>query len=307
MAESSFVGFASDAFADLPRDSAVVCHDAGAANVIIAGLRQTGRRSWRACMQGPAARLWEAAFNGPAPFDTPAAALKGSSFLLSGTGWASSLEHEARKLARQARLPQAALVDHWVNYRQRFVRDGETELPDEVWVSDEEALRLAHEAFPELKLRQIENWYLKRELEQLAKPGIDESPELLYLAEPARSDWGRGLPGEFQALDYFASRLPTLGLPPDLRIRLRPHPSDPPGKYEAWINAHTCMRLELDQLPSMADALGRARWVAGCESYGLVLALAAGRSVYCTLPPWAPPCRLPQAGLIHLAVAERIR
>ena len=44
-----------------------------------------------------------------------------------------------------------------------------------------------------------------------------------------------------------------------------------------------------------------ARWVVGCESQALVVALAAGRQVWSSLPPWAPPCRLPQAGVQRLA------
>ena len=295
----------SDVFATLPRDTAVVCHDGGAANVIIAGLQQAPQHIWRACMRGPAAHSWEQALGSPAPFGTPQEALTGARFLLSGTGWSSDLEHEARALARAAGIRSAALIDHWVNYPQRFERHGQVVMPDEIWVTDEDALHLAWSCFPNQSIRQVENWYLKQQLALLAKPGIDARPELLYLAEPARSDWGRGRPGEFQSLDYFASKLPLLGLPPDLRIRLRPHPSDPPGKYDAWMQAHPALPLELDDSPSMAIALGRANWVAGCESYGLALALAAGRSVFCTLPPWAPPCRLPQAGLIHVAALDR--
>lgn len=297
----------TDAFADLPVDCTVVCHDAGAANVIVAGLRQSPRQSWRACMQGPAARIWESAFGSPAPFGTPQEALAGASFLLSGTGWASELEHKARLQARQAGIRSAALLDHWVNYPQRFVRNGETAMPDEIWVSDDDAMRLAQQAFQGLPLRQVENWYLQQQLAGLAKPGIDSVPELLYLAEPARDDWGRGVPGEFQALDYFANALAWLDLPAQKGIRLRPHPSDPSGKYDQWIRAHPELDIDLDDSPDMASALGRARWVAGCESYGLVLALAAAREVFCTLPPWAPPCRLPQSGLVHLAALEKTR
>lgn len=294
-----------DAFAALPEDTALVCHDAGAANVIIAGLLQEPGRAWRSCMQGPAAHVWERAFGSPASCSTAQEALVGARFLLSGTGWASDIEHEARVLARAAGIKSAAMIDHWVNYPQRFKRKGQAVMPDEIWITDEDALRLARACFPGQAIRQVENWYLKQQLALLAKPIIKASPELLYIAEPARSDWGRGRPGEFQALDYFAKKLPLLGLPPNLRIRLRPHPSDWPGKYDAWIHAKAAFPLALDNSPSLAAALGRANWVAGCESYGLALALAAGRRVFCTLPPWAPPCRLPQAGLIHLAALDR--
>jgi hypothetical protein len=294
-----------DAFAALPDDTAVVCHDAGAANVIIAGLKQLPQRTWRACMQGPAARAWEWAFGKMAPCQTTQAALAGARFLLSGTGWACELEYEARVLARQAGIKSVALLDHWVNYPQRFERQGKIVMPDEIWVTDDDALRLARECFPGQALRLVPNWYLKQQLALLAQSDKADRAEFLYLAEPARSNWGRGTPGEFQALDYFAGKLPLLDLPQDVYIRLRPHPSDPPGKYDFWMQDHPELPLELDNSSSMSIALGRAKWVAGCESYGLALALAAGCRVFCTLPPWAPPCRLPQAGLIHLATLDR--
>ena len=126
--------------------------------------------------------------------------------------------------------------------------------------------------------------------------------ELLYVLEPARSDWGRQAPGEFQALDYFAQNRHRLPLPPGTRIRLRPHPSDPPGKYEDWLRRQA-PDFTLDISANLPEALARAQWVAGCESFALVVALAAGRRVICTLPPWAPACRLPHAGLLHLKQA----
>ncbi len=296
--------FVSDAFAALPLNTAVVCHDAGAANVIVAGLRQTSRHDWRACMHGPAALVWERAFGSSAPFLTPKEALFGAQSLLSGTGWASDLEHNARVLALKAEISSAALLDHWVNYPMRFERAGEIVLPDEIWVTDGYALDSARQCFPDRLLRTVDNWYMRGQLSEISTVCDEVEPELLYLAEPARSDWGRGIQGDFQALEYFVSKLPQLGLPQGLRIRLRPHPSDVPGKYDAWMRAHSQLPLVLDSSPSIAIALARAKWVAGCESFGLTLALAAGRQVFCTLPPWAPRCRLPQTGLIHLAALD---
>lgn len=296
----------SDAFS-LPADAAIVCHDAGAANVIVAGLQRVQQRPWRACMQGPAARIWEQAFGIPAPYTTVEEALESANFLLSGSGWASDAEHRARILARSAGVPSVTLLDHWVNYQPRFIRDGVQVLPDELWVTDGDALHLAMATFPHVQIKQVENWYLRQQLANVSDCNDLRSHELLYIAEPVRDDWQRGVAGEFQALDFFMQTLPSLALPGDLRVRIRPHPSDAPGKYDDWIAGQSKSNrvILLDDSPTMSAALDTVRWVAGCESYGLVLALAAGRTVFCTLPPWAPPCRLPQSGLIHLAALVR--
>src|SRR5207247_1993250 len=129
-----------------------------------------------------------------------------------------------------------ALIDHWVGYAARFVRHGETVLPDEIWVTDKYAFELARKQFEGRPIRWIPNRYLGSRLEQIStiEPRA-APPELLYVLEPARSEWGRGTPGEFQALEYFMEKLPDMGLADDTLIRLRPHPSDPIGKYDAWI------------------------------------------------------------------------
>lgn len=284
---------------DLPRPLAVVCHDAGAANLILAWLAKEPRPDARPVIAGPAERLWRARF-GEAPLWELGAALDGAAALLSGTGWASDLEHHARVLAKHAGIRSAAVLDHWVNYPERFVRAGETVWPDEFWVVDEDALVLASERFPGACVRLKPNAYLDEQLARIRPLEVGAPERVLYVLEPARSDWSREVPGEFQALDYWLEHFGKLGLPRSVPIRLRPHPSEPPGKYRDWLERHSGVDVQLDDSPDLSEAIGRASVVAGCQSYAMVVALAAGRKVVCTLPPWAPLCVLPYSTIIHL-------
>lgn len=279
---------------------AIVCHDSGAANILIAALLETGRKDWRAYMKGPAEKLWNEAFPGIELCRSIDSAMEGAELLVSGTGWASDIEHDARKLAKSNGVSSVAIIDHWVNYAERFVRHGEIVWPDEFWVTDEYALAIAKRIFPEEAVGIVPNLYVEMQLRDIAQRKIANPPELLYVLEPIRADWGRGTPGEFQALDYFVHHLPDLGLPSGTVIRLRPHPSDTFGKYDAWIAHHPDLNIMIDYNVSITESLGRASWVAGCESFALALALMAGRKCYCTLPPWAPECHLPHLGLIPI-------
>jgi hypothetical protein len=248
-------------------------------------------------MKGPAAALWQSRFGTTATLSVEDAVDRAAA-VLTGTGWASDLEHTARTRASARGFPSIAVIDHWVNYRERFNRDGEEVLPDEIWVTDDYAAALARQEFAGIPVRLKPNLYLE---EQLAKvPPLDDADqEVLFVAEPVRSDWDRDVPGEFQALDYFMERRADLEIPPDAAVRIRPHPSDPPDKYDAWITRWPGTRL--DRSPDLASALGGARWVVGCESYALVVALNAGRQAVSALPPWAPPCRLPHQEIVRLA------
>lgn len=277
----------------LPSPLAVVCHDAGAANLVAAWLPQVAGAGTRLCLHGPA----DAVFPRPERrVHDLAQAIAGAACVLTGTSWPSPLEHEARAMARAAGIRSIAVVDHWVNYTQRFERGGLRILPDTIWVADEYALAIAREAFPQVEVVQQSNTYLQQQVAQVAP--LPASGDVLVLLEPANDNWGRDSPGEFQALDYLVANLAALGVPPGTRLRLRPHPRDAAGKYAQWLARHPFAAL--DASASLGEALSCARWATGLETNALVVALAARRQAVSTLPPWAPPCRLPHAGIVHL-------
>ena len=113
--------------ADLPAQTAVIAHDAGAANIILAWVRAGLAPADRIYLEGPAARLWD----GPVKASLEEV-LDGAAAVLTGTGWQSDVEFDARKQAAQRGLHTIAVIDHWTFYDTRFVRNGETVLPDEI-------------------------------------------------------------------------------------------------------------------------------------------------------------------------------
>lgn len=286
----TLAGLATD-----PTRLAIVAHDAGAANHILCWIAAEPK-PYRVRFDGPAARLWSERFQEVSPPATLDADLNGVDCLLTGTGWASDLEHAARRAARDRGIRSIAVIDHWVNYRMRFERDGELVLPDEIWVTDDYALTEALRVLGEVPVVVKTNLYLA---EQVAKAGrLPDAGDILFVAEPIRDDWGKGTPGEFQGLDYLATHRDAAGIDGGATLRIRPHPSDPPGKYDDWIANHPGSLLDCSS--DMGEALRDAKWVAGLQSYALVIALASDRLAISALPPWAPPNCLPHDGLIHL-------
>jgi hypothetical protein len=281
--------------------TAVVCHDAGATNLILGWLQAGICSDVRAFMQGPAVNLWSSTFPNQHQCNSLEDALSGAQILISGTGWASSLEHQARKLAHDRGIRSVAVLDHWVNYPERFEREGEVQLPSEIWVADTYALDVAQKILPDIPVYQLENLYLKTQVTHINPAPCTDT--ILVVLEPVRNTWGHDREGEFQALDYFFDSLDSLW-PNVKQVLLRPHPSESSSKYKSWLGRYSIARM--DTSGDVATAISRADVVVGVESFALVIALSAGRPVYSTLPPWAPALRLPHTGIQQIRYLNRL-
>jgi hypothetical protein len=294
---SQLISFTMQNFAmhDLSSPIAVVAHDAGAANLIISWLKKWNEPV-RPYMEGPAEKLWKAAFPSMHLYLSLRDALNDASSVITGTGWASNLEHNARVLAGELGLYSVAVLDHWVNYPMRFVRDSKVQLPDEIWVVDQWAFQIAKKESPNISMRLFENTYLQDQLATISPAPANGT--VLYILEPVRQNWGRDQAGEFQALEFALKTIDRLYPVGVSKILLRLHPSESSDKYEKYLVSDA--RIEMDASEDLAAAISFADIVVGVESFALSVALEAGRIVYSSLPPWAPALRLPHPGIQQL-------
>lgn len=288
----------------------IVSHDAGGAENVAAYLAAHDDMEALFVLAGPAIKVFERRI-GDIKIADLEEAIADCDWCFCGTGWQSDLEWKAIASARKAGKRTVAFLDHWVNYRERFIRNSEEVLPDEIWVADEHAKRLAEQIFPELIIRQQPNRYLEtlvaevRSLE-LGKPKHTDK-YVLYVLEPIRQSWGSGEKlGEFQALDYFMEHMGRLDLgdPLSISIHLRPHPSDSIGKYDEWIGFQMNNRITVDTTSSLAAMIAWSDVVVGCHTYAMVIALGVGKTVISSIPPWIPQCVLPQSEIIRLSNIE---
>jgi hypothetical protein len=277
---------------------AIVAHDAGAASQIFAWL-QSGLLpidQCRFCLEGPAAKLFQVQQPNFKLFSLEDV-LIGAETFVTGTGWASSLEHNARILAKNNGIKSIAVIDHWVNYRERFVRDHIEILPDIIWVSDKYAYLEAKLCFSNIEIIEKKNDYIKTQIDEVLSYNVfrqEGVTKVLYVLEPIRDTWaGFEVAGEFQALDFFMNSIPSLNLGEGLSIILKPHPSDPDDKYDCWLRSSSFANIYIEKKRGLASLLAWSDVVVGCETYAMVIALAAHKRVISSLPRYAHNCRLP--------------
>jgi len=281
---------------------AVISHDSGGAE-ILSSLLLRQRTSELLVLEGPAVAIFERKLGAVRPLPLEEAVQR-SAWVLSGTSWQSDLEWRALVRARELGKPSVAFLDHWINYKERFLRGGQLCMPDEIWVGDEYAARIARSQFAGQRVRLVENPYFDDVRRSFASLGASLArparPVLLYVTEPMRE---HGLLHygderyfgytEEEAVQYFLENLKFIAS--DVaRIVIRAHPSEPEQKY-AWARERVSAPLEISEGKSLIEDIATADIVVGCESMAMVVALLGSKRVVSAIPPGGHPCALPQS------------
>ena len=236
--------------------------------------------------------------------------------VITGSSWQSDLEWKAIAIGQRMGKNIITFLDHWVNYRERFIRNGEEHLPDELWVGDEYAEAMALRLFHDLSVRLIDNPYfadLRQKLTSLPRSPrkIEPGLNVLYVCEPVREHalreygnerhWGYT---EEDALSYFLCNIEALGKTVG-RIVIRPHPSESADKYD-WALAEFELPMQRGGVKPLFEEIAESDVVVGCESMAMVIGLLADRLVISSVPPGGKPCSLPHSAVGILTSMVRV-
>ena len=282
----------------------VVSHDAGGAEVLASYVAQQGLACFFV-LAGPAVAVFERRL-GHLPLSSLEEAVNNCDWILCGTSWQSDLEWVAIGMGRQKAKRTVAFLDHWAHYRERFIRRGIEQFPDEIWVGDFLAETIALKCLPGLSVRLVQNPYFEDLKKDIVSLGIsagvasaDNGLRVLFVCEPLSEHglrefgdelyWGYT---EYDALRYFLRNLHVLGKPVD-QVIVRPHPSEPVGKYD-WVSGEFGNHVVVGGGRPLLEEIVESDVVAGCESMAMVAGLIVGRRVVSCVPPGGNACALPQ-------------
>ena len=259
----------------------IVSHDAGGAEVVSSWVRRNPEYQYKFCLDGPAIEIFQrknsSIENQPVSYLTRL--IQKTDWILTGTSWASDLEKEAIKLGKEQRKKVVSFLDHWANYPQRFEYNGRICLPDEIWLGDEDALKIAQNFFPQEKLRLVPNPYFQDIKDELKTTKSSQKQitktRILYVCEPIEEhsikEYGHPLHWgytEYDAMLFFFEKLPKIISVEKVEyVRVRRHPSESKNKYDNILQEYPAVPFQNSERNSLVEDCVWADWVVGCETF----------------------------------------
>jgi hypothetical protein len=286
----------------------VVSHDAGGAEILASYVFQNNLDCFFV-LEGPAQKVFERRL-GKIRLSKIADVFHLSDWLLCGTSWQSDLEWKAMNDAQKNNKKLVVFLDHWTNYKERFIRDEITITPEELWVGDDIAFEKASLIFPKSIIKVVENPYFKdviKDIRTLRNSSSYESSNMLsilYVCEPIGEHalkehgddryWGYN---EYDALRYFLDNISVLEKPIK-KVVIRPHPSEQKGKYQ-WVSEEYGDFIEHGGKKTLLEEISENNVIVGCETMAMVIGILSGNRVISCIPPGKKICTLPQQEIEH--------
>ena len=267
----------------------VVCSDPGGANCLAAYIKQK-KIKFVAKLDNNAKKIFKNYFGKSLKTTSLIKGIQNANHVITATSWKSNLEKRAIKLGRDKKIRTTTLLEHWVNYKERFILNGKVELPDILIVQDKYAEKLAYKYFKGVKIIRVPNYYLKNNLNKMKNQKQSKKINFLYLSEPIETHYKKGNLfqkkrdyNEFDSFKFFLKNINLISKNID-RITLRLHPSEKKNKYNLMLKKIDFLPIQISYKKPLIEDICNSSIVFGCETMAMILALMAKKRVICTIP-----------------------
>lgn len=302
----------------------VYCHDAGGAEIVSAYIKKHAEELNFICrVHGPAEKVFTRKKLKFVPLDDKIVTADsllddvpklGS--IIAEPSWQTPFGIDLIEAAKRRGIRTITYLDHWVNHRQQFgyPRPGwEDRLPDEFWVGDEHADKMARVWFPDKAIKLVPNLYFEeiKDACDIKNRSVSQDPKLiLFLSEPISStinsfgDHEDIVFTETEVLESLCEYLAESGS--GYRLLIRMHPSEGREKYRSIIDKYSGrLGIEISKDTTLPEDLAPATIVIGMDTMALVLALKCGKRAISLMPDPKRACDLPFQEIIKIKkVAE---
>jgi len=289
---------------------AVVCHASGGSELISNWIKNK-KSKFIFVLEGTAKHIFQRNLGNINTVNLDKA-LDSSDWVLCGSSWNSDLEKIAITKAKNMNKKVVVYLDHWVCYKERLSYKGKDLYPDEIWVGDNYAHKMASEMFKNIPIIYQENMYLenlrneyKQKFTNQKASKNKEGIDILYVAENINEHavcyhgdptyWGYT---EEEAILFFLENI--YNYKQKIKsIRIRPHPTEKSDKYK-WVKDISPLVKSIGSSRTLIEEIGNSDLVVGCETMAMVVALSINKKVMSSIPPKGRHCVLPQKEIIHL-------
>jgi hypothetical protein len=230
------------------------------------------RGKYKVCLKGPAINIFKKKIKKLKNYNLNNV-LDSSNKIITSTGWSSKHEINAIIQAKKYKKYVIAILDHWVNYRERFVKNKILHLPNEMWVFNKKSLEIAKNSFSKkVIIIKKNNVYFRKIVKkiQFLKKKIKNKNNILYLTTPNADK-------KFSDLYFFKIFLENLYLfkKNNIKIIFRLHPLDNIQKYLEYINQSKKKYIIEISKNSIESDLARSNCVFGINSAAQAISVLA--------------------------------
>lgn len=279
---------------------AIVCHDAGGAELISSYVKKN-KRNYIFVLKGPAIKIFKNKLGKKIKLTNLKNAVKKADKLLCGSSVASKFELKAIIEFKKKKKCTIVFLDHWINYKKRFKYNDTIALPNSIWVADKFALNLCKLKFPKVNLTLKKNEYLidlKEKIRKIKKYSIkNNNNTILYLSEPitefsSRKKIFNNYKGtqEFKTFKYFIDNINVFKIK-KYQIIFRTHPSEKIEKYY-WI-MNLGLKIKFSKNTNLLSDIIKSKIIVGRQTMAMIVGLLANKKVISCIPPNEKRCCLP--------------
>ena len=255
----------------------IVSHDAGGANILNALVKRFKDIDFYLLVKGPAMSIFDA--ENAQFIEDENKFFDNIDLVLFGTGH-TPFEKIILRHAKILNLTSIAILDHFVNFRERFIYKEKICMPDYCFVCDEYSFQIAKkELTPYKNILICENYFLSHIIREISAVKSPQAKAVLYVLEDIKEHFDNKLsPWEVAFNNFYENFYKDSDFE---KIIVRPHPKDKPSKYQAL---EKYKEVIFDYNISPIESLGKVSTVIGVESYLLYLAHQCGLNVYTSMP-----------------------
>lgn len=246
----------------------ISCHDAGSANLIFFWKKKFKQNNFFFYNKGPATKIFKVKninLNQINKFKID--------IIVTGTSQFSNLENKIRYLAKKQKIFSITFLDHYVNYKNRFIYNNKLQLPNEIWSFDIHSYNIAKKTFKNVIIRKKMNYfiyYLKKKI--VIKKKFKNN--LLYFTEPF---FFHKKGNEFIYLKKFLNSFKNKKY---LKIKIKLHPLEKANKYDWVVKNFKDLNIKVVKNSKLENLINWCDKVYGCETYAMIIAKKCNRKVY---------------------------